>query len=126
MTNLKILVIDDDPATCRLLEMVLQMDNYDTTSASIIEGGDVISLLNKERPHILIMDIHLGSQDTLGYARAIRADSEWQHLPVLMTSAIDRRQESLNAGASSFMLKPFNWPEISRVVNQIRNQLLPE
>lgn len=125
MTNLKILVIDDDLMTCRLLETVLQMDDYDTVSVNTVEDGDVISLLNKERPHILIMDIHLGSQETLEYVTAIRANTEWQQLPLLMTSAIDRRQECLNVGASNFILKPFSWSEMSRVINQIRDQYLP-
>ncbi len=125
MTNLKVLVIDDDLMTCRLLETVLQMDDYDTVSVNAVESGDIISLLNKERPQILIMDIHLGSQETLEYVKTVRADAEWQHLPLLMTSAIDRRQDCLNVGASNFILKPFNWPEMSRVINQIRDQHLP-
>lgn len=126
MTNLKVLVIDDDLMTCRLLETVLQMDDYDTVSVNAVEDGDIISLLNKERPHILIMDIHLGSQETLEYVTTIRVNAEWQMLPLLMTSAIDRRQECLNVGASNFILKPFSWPEMSRVINQIRDQCLSD
>jgi len=126
MTNLKILVIDDDLMTCRLLETVLQMDNYDTVSVNTVEDEDVISLLNKERPHLLIMDIHLGSQETLAYVVAIRANAEWHQIPLVMTSAIDHRQECLKAGANNFVLKPYDWSEMSRLINQIRgDQHLP-
>jgi DNA-binding response OmpR family regulator len=124
MTTMKVLVVDDDPTTCRLLETVLQMDDHETVSANTVEGGDIVSLLTREKPQILIMDIHLGSQDTLEYISAIRANAKWRHLPILMTSAIDLRQECLQAGASNFILKPFNWDEVTQMVTQIRSQLV--
>ncbi len=125
MTTLKVLVVDDDPTTCRLLETVLRMDDYETASANTVESGDIVSLLTRVKPQILIMDVHLGSQDTLEFISVIRANARWRHLPILMTSAIDRRQECLQAGASNFILKPFNWDEMTQLVTQVRSQLVP-
>lgn len=122
MDNLKILVIDDDPMTCSLLETILQMENYQTASANDIEN--IRSLLDQEEPHILILDYHLGSKETLEQVPIIRADADWQHLAVLMTSAIDRRQDCLEAGANGFILKPFNWQEMTKIINKIRDELL--
>jgi DNA-binding response OmpR family regulator len=123
METLKVLVIDDDATTCSLLETILQMENYQTASANSIEGGDIGLLLNKENPHILILDFHLGSKETLEFVTAIRATTEWQHLPILMTSAIDRRQHCLQAGANGFILKPFDWQMMMKAVNTIRDNL---
>ena len=122
MENIKVLVIDDDLMTCSLLETILQMENYQTASVNSIEN--ILSLLNKEKPHILILDFYLGSKETLDQVPIIRADIDWQHLPILMTSAIDRRQDCLNAGATGFILKPFNWQEMTKVINKIRDDLL--
>ena len=115
----KILIIDDDPMTCSLLETILQMENYQTASATGF--GDILALLDKEQPGILILDFHLGAQETLGQVPLIRANAVWQHLAIVMTSAIDRRQDCLEAGADEFILKPFNWQEMIKIVNKIRD-----
>jgi DNA-binding response OmpR family regulator len=124
MESLKVLVIDDDETTCNLLETVLQMENYRTASASKIENGDIIALLNNEKPDILILDFHLGSIETIGYVNAIRANADWQHLPIMMTSAIDRHQECLAAGGNVFMLKPFDWQEMITSIKKMSDNLI--
>lgn len=121
METVKILIIDDDPTTCRLLETILQLENYQAASATSFDN--ILTLLDKERPHILILDFHLGTGETLKQVPLIRANPAWQHLPVVMTSGIDRRQDCLAAGATAFMLKPFNWQEMTRTINDIRDQL---
>lgn len=121
MKMVKALVVDDDPMTCSLLETILQMENYQTASATGFV--DIISLLDKEQPHILILDFHLGSSETLEQIPLIRAHQGWQHLSVVMTSAIDRRQDCLEAGADAFILKPFNWQDMLKTVNKLRENL---
>ncbi len=124
MESLKILVVDDDAATCSLLETVLQMENYQTASTNKIENGDIVAVLNNERPDMLILDFHMGAIETLEYVTVIRANTNWQHLPILMASAIDRRQECLKAGANEFILKPFNWQEMTKIINKLRDGLI--
>ena len=123
MKKLKVLVIDDDATTCNLLETILQMEDYQTASVSNITGLDIISLLDQQAPHILILDLHLGSKETLDYITTIHATVAWQQLPILMTSAINRHQECLDAGATGFILKPFNWQELIKAINKIRGDL---
>jgi len=121
MENSKILVIDDDPMTCNLLETILQMENYKTVSVNHIGIDGIVAILDDKQPHLVIMDYHLGPVKSLQYTRAIRESDKWQHLPIIMTSAIDRRQESLDAGASDFILKPFNWEELTQCVSALKN-----
>lgn len=123
MESPKVLVIDDDPTTCGLLETVLQMENYRTASINKINHGDIIALLSREMPDILILDYHLGAKETLQYVTDIRVNPDWRHLPVLMTSAIDHHQECLAAGANGFILKPFNWQEMTQSINKARDSL---
>ena len=121
METVKVLIIDDDPMTCSLLETILQMENYQTASATGF--GNIFALLEKEQPDILILDFHLGSQETLESVPLIRANADWRDLSILMTSAIDRRQDCLAAGADEFMLKPFDWQEMTKTINKIRSNL---
>ncbi len=121
MENLKVLVIDDDPMTCNLLETILQMENHEPVSVNHIGTEGIIPILDSNQPNLLIMDYHLGPVESLQYLRAIQKSETWQHLPIIITSAIDRRQESLDAGATDFILKPFNWEELIQHINETRN-----
>ena len=49
----------------------------------------------------------------------IRASSDWQNLFILMTSAIDRQQDCLKAGADDFISKPFDPLELRTRVQTI-------
>lgn len=124
MRNPKLLVIDDDPMTCRLIELVLQMENYRTTSVNHIGKEGIIAVLDDKEPDMVILDIHLGSKETLEEVRAIRVSASWRKLPVLMTSAIDRRQACLRAGANDFILKPFDWQVLLERVNKMRDNFI--
>ncbi len=122
MENLKVLVIDDDPMTCNLLETILQMENYQTVSLNHINSDGIIPILDEHKPDMIILDFHLGSQETLECIEIIRANDSWLNLPILMTSAIDRSQDCLNAGANDFILKPFDWQDMTKRVNQMRDR----
>lgn len=120
MEILKVLVVDDDPTTCNLLETVLQLESFQTSAVNTIGAEGILSLLHVETPHILVLDFHLDGTEAIEHIAAIRADPVWEDLPILITSAIDRRQDCLDAGANDFILKPFNWQEIIKRIHGIR------
>jgi two-component system phosphate regulon response regulator PhoB len=124
MRPLKILIIDDDPTTCALLKTTLEMEGHQTSAAHQVEGEDILLLLRNEKPDVLFLDYYLESGETLKHLATIRNDPDWKNLSILMTSAIDHSQDCLEAGANSFILKPFNWEEITEMINEIRNQIL--
>lgn len=115
----KILVIDDDPTTCHLLETFLKLEQFQSSSVTHLDHNDIIATLDKEQPNLLLMDFHLVSRETLGYMLTIRKNEQWRRLPVIMTSAIDYRQKCIDAGASDFIVKPFNWPEIIKRIKAL-------
>lgn len=121
MENFKVLVIDDDTTTCSLFEAILQLEDFETASVTSIEHGDILSILNREKPHLLIMDYHLGSQPTLQYIATIKAAAGWRHLPIIMTSGLDHRQKCLAAGADRFILKPFKWQEVTKAIRELQH-----
>jgi two-component system sensor histidine kinase ChiS len=124
MKTLKVLVVDDDPMTCNLLETILQLENYQTSSIHTINDNGIIPLLEQTNPDIVILDFHLGSQETLECVVEIRGNEVWRQLPILMTSAIDHSQASLEAGANDFILKPYNWQDMTKRINNIRDNFV--
>jgi DNA-binding response OmpR family regulator len=122
MESLKILIVEDDPTTCALLKTTLGMEGHKVAITHDVENEDILTLLNSEKPDILFLDYYLGTSETLPYLTKIRDDGNWQHVPILMTSAIDYGQDCLSAGADGFILKPFNWDELINMVNGICEQ----
>lgn len=113
------MVIDDDAMTCNLIETVLKMEGYQTASINRIESNNILLLLEKEHPDLILLDVHLGSQETIQFVQGIRASKKWSLLPIIMTSAIDYRQTCLAAGATDFFVKPFKWDDITNRINSI-------
>ena len=103
---MKILVIDDDPATTDLLKLTLQSTTaFILTSNSAREG---IALAQKRKPDIILMDLMM--EDMFGWeaCKEIRAFST---TPILMISAVDSPEmivKALDSGADDYIIKPVN------------------
>ena len=53
----KILIVEDNPSNMRLIEMTLRAENY--TLLKAIDGEEALDIATRERPNLIIMDIHL-------------------------------------------------------------------
>lgn len=73
MDKPKIIIIDDDPTICNLLETILRMEDYETVSAVDISADTIIPLLEREQPQLLILDLHLQAKETLAFVPIIRS-----------------------------------------------------
>ena len=111
----KILIVDDDPMTCRLLETIFKMEGFNAISITV--AGRVIPILEEETPSLVIIDYHLAGEEGVELIRPIRENRTTANTPVIMTSAIDRTKESLEAGAEGFIIKPF---DMDKIVEQVR------
>ena len=123
MKPLKVLIVDDDPPTCSLLETILKMEGCQTASAHEIEDKDLLALLKNEQPDILVLDYHLNSHETLAHLDPIRNDPRWAGLGILMMSGVDYSEECLAAGADDFVLKPFDWQDMTAAIDKISKKI---
>ncbi len=99
----RILVIDDDPALTRLLQ--LELRDYDVSTAR--DGLEGLRLFDGLRPDLVVLDIGLPMMDGRTVCQRIR---EMSDVPILMMTANPVREEdiahALNLGADEFMRKP--------------------
>ena len=114
----KVMVVDDDRTMVTLLRTLLELDGYQvvqpTNAASVLES------IVAERPDLVLMDVFLKGHDGIDLVRGLRKLPELAQTPVVMTSGMDVSEQSLAAGANSFMLKPYD-PEV--LLQTIRSQL---
>jgi two-component system phosphate regulon response regulator PhoB len=113
----KLLIIDDDPTTCQLLALQLEMEGYASTTLS--DPEQVLDVIAEESPNLLLVDYHLGTHNGLDVLHTIRNHEESRYLTAIVMSALDHQQECEAAGADGFVLKPFSLQELVAIIQNV-------
>lgn len=114
MGNL-ILIIDDEPDICQLLQLSLTKQGYKVKYVHALKDG--LQFLRQQTPDVLFLDIHLPDGSGLDILPQIKAD--YPDLPVISISAYDNgmeKQKALTSGAAHFLPKPFNVGELTEIL----------
>ena len=101
----KILLAEDDPTMVSLLKTLLNMEGFDVVALDT--ESDVAAEVEKENPHALFMDVHLGGQSGMNILESIRNNKKNSNVRVIMTSGMNVKDECMRRGADGFLLKPF-------------------
>jgi two-component system KDP operon response regulator KdpE len=120
----KILVIDDDVALLRLVELALINANFEPVTATSGEAG--LSKLLEHRPDLVILDVMMPDMNGWETCYRIRQIST---VPIIFLTAkqqVDDRISGLQIGADDYMVKPFLTAElIARVEAVLRRSNRP-
>ncbi|MFN8379480.1 MAG: response regulator [Anaerolineae bacterium] len=100
-----ILIVDDDRTTVRLLQTLLEMDGFRVFAVQ--RGTEVSGAIAEHQPDLLLMDYRLIDLDGIEVIRRLRAEPATAKLPVVMASGMDVEVEAKEAGATAFLVKPF-------------------
>jgi len=101
-----ILVVDSNPQTYRILDIVLDREDFKIVECS--SGKQAIRLYVSIKPDIIILDMDTDDMDGKNIIPAIR---EWSQVPIILTSPKKSNQdviEGLNMGADDYVIKPFD------------------
>ncbi|MDQ6823614.1 MAG: response regulator transcription factor [Candidatus Eremiobacteraeota bacterium] len=116
----KILVIEDDVAINRVLQLELEHEGYVVDTAR--DGLSGLERALKE-PDLIILDLMLPKMDGMEICKRVRAKSR---VPIIMLTAKDRipdRVAGLNIGADDYLIKPFSTEELlARVRARLREK----
>ncbi len=123
----KILIVDDEPLSCRLLAGVLRKHGF--TNIQFAEGGcAALALIYSSRPDLVLLDLQMPDLSGHEVCQRVRSNPELVDMPILVQTATVGRQEMgllFAAGASDFLSKPINPAElISRVVTHLEHRKL--
>jgi two-component system alkaline phosphatase synthesis response regulator PhoP len=124
----KVLIIDDDPDLCSVLEAVLSADGFSVRCAS--HGRLGLEMMREEKPDLVFLDIIMRlPTEGVWVSEEIARDPELRHVPVVMLTSI---VDSEYAGhfptdrplqAHLFLDKPVPIEEIVEVANQFAGSL---
>jgi two-component system response regulator MprA len=113
MTEMKILVVDDERAVRESLRRAFTLEGYEVELAS--DGEEALELLDAPTPEpdAVVLDVLMPRMNGLEVCRRLRAAGN--RIPVLMLTARDQvedRVEGLDAGADDYVVKPFALEEL--------------
>jgi CheY-like chemotaxis protein/MinD-like ATPase involved in chromosome partitioning or flagellar assembly len=103
----KILIVDDDLDTLRLVGLMLQHQGYRIVAAS--SGLQAIALCQSEKPDMVLLDIMMPEMDGYEVARKLRSDPATNSLPIIMFTAktqVDDKIQGFEVGADDYLTKP--------------------
>lgn len=119
------LVVDDEPANCRLLSLMLNKEGFRTLESH--SGEEALACFAAERPDIVFMDVMLPGIDGLEATRRIKDMAGMDFVPVIFLTALSDDRSLLRcveAGGDDFLSKPFNFTRLkARVLamERVRN-----
>jgi putative two-component system response regulator len=112
--KMKILVVDDEPANVALLHEILIENGY-TRITPITDSRVALETYERIRPDLILLDLMMPHVDGLTILETLRAERTDVFLPVLVLTADvndDTKRRALRAGATDFLLKPFDPIEV--------------
>lgn len=112
----KVLLAEDDSTMVSLLQTLLKMEGFEVLAVDA--NSDVPAVVQRERPHALFMDVHLGGQSGMEILEAIRKQDELSDVRIVMTSGLNVKEECISRGANAFLLKPFMPDDLLRLLKQ--------
>lgn len=109
MTKAKVLYIEDDSASRRLVDRLLSSSGFEVFVAS--DGLEGVALAHKAQPNIILMDINLPNLDGRALTTRLRSSPSFSETPIVALTAhqdADNRKMALAAGCTGFLTKPID------------------
>ncbi|MCC6805434.1 MAG: response regulator [Anaerolineae bacterium] len=117
----RVLVIDDDPELLQLVRVLLARINADAVTTDSARTAEAL-LRGGAMPDLIILDLMLPEVSGIEFLRQIRANPQYDQLPVIVLSALidpDRIRVALDAGADRYLTKPYIANNLLTVVTEI-------
>ncbi len=119
----KILIVDDDPATIKFLNVYLKRQGYETLAA--YDGMQALEIAHEQHPGLIILDVMMPGLDGFEVARSLRRHPETALIPILMFTAKSQTEDKLagyEAGVDIYLTKPIHLVELQANIKTLLSQ----
>ena len=127
-SEIKVLVVDDQPSNLRFLSKLLTAQGYQVYRA--ICGQLALNLAIAHCPNLILLDIRMPEMNGYEVCRRLKATAETEQIPVIFLSVLDEMNDKLQAfrvGGADYITKPFQVEEVlARIDKQVGLQKLQQ
>jgi two-component system chemotaxis response regulator CheY len=124
-SDLKFLIVDDFSTMRRIVRGLLK--EMGCNNADEAEDGAVaLGMLKSSRYDFVVSDINMPNMNGFDLLKAIKADDNIKHIPVLMVTAEARKEDivlAAQSGAAGYIVKPFTKATLEEKVQKILQKL---
>lgn len=116
----KILIVDDDVDSLKLIGLMLKRQGYDVVVAD--SGGKALDKADSEIPHLIILDVMMPDMNGLEVCRHLRENPRTVDIPIIMFTAktlIDDKVKGFEAGADDYLTKPTHPAELANRIKSV-------
>ena len=109
MSVKSILLVDDDVDIREIVRIVLE--DRGTTIFEASTGIEGLEVAREKKPNLIILDWMMPGMEGIDVARALRLDTETEHIPIIMLTSRDADtdfKQSREAGVFAYLVKPFS------------------
>jgi len=103
----KILIIDDDVQTTKLLESMVTLYGHQATSVN--NSMSAVEVANSIMPDLILLDIMMAGINGIELCKIFQSTSGLKHISIIIVSALDdvgSKKDAFHAGARDFLTKP--------------------
>jgi len=115
-----VLVVDDSTSMRQMVSFTMKEAGFDVIEGS--NGQEALSRVQGKPVNLVITDLNMPVMDGMTLIRALRAKAEFKFTPILMLTTESQQEKKLEgkaAGATGWIVKPFNPEQLLQVVQKV-------
>jgi len=116
----RILIVDDDRDSLKLIGLMLQRRGYEIVAAQT--GTQALAKVESDLPDLMILDVMMPDMDGYAVCRRLRSDPKTASIPIIMFTAktrVDDKVAGFQAGADDYLTKPIHPAELTSRVEAL-------
>ena len=114
------MAVDDSASLRQMVGVVLRGGGYQVIES--VDGMDAMSKLKGQELHLFLTDVNMPRMDGFEFTRKLRAMPEYKFVPIVLLtteSTAEKKQQGKAAGATAWIVKPFNPDQLLAVVKKV-------
>lgn len=114
------LAVDDAITMRKMVTFTLRSAGFDVVEAS--DGVEALQKLSGTRVDLIITDVNMPRMDGIEFTRKARAALAGKSVPILILtteSEVEKKNQARAAGATGWIVKPFQQDQLLAVVNKV-------
>lgn len=115
-----ILTVDDTASMRQMISFTLNSVGYEVIQAC--DGKEALKLIEGKKVDLVIADVNMPNMDGITLVKSLREQADYKFIPILVLtteSQESKRQQGKVAGATGWIVKPFNPEQLLNVVKKV-------
>ncbi len=115
-----VLAVDDSPSMRQMVQFTLASAGYEVIEA--VDGEEALQLAKTRKVNLVLSDVNMPRRDGISLIRELRALPDYRLVPMLLLtteSAPEKKAEGKAAGATGWIVKPFNPESLLATVKKV-------